>query len=653
MQYDLRPVRTRLLALAVLSVLASGPVRAQGRPRVSAWSLRLRNVAPGAVTVDGALGEWRGVPGTSLAGPGRIVSGGAWSGPEDASANFALLDDRDHLVVGAHVRDQRFVRTARYGGGEDQLVLTLVFPGGGGPVELHLLPGAPGISARVRRGGQDVSGAAAVEMARDGGWSAEFAIPWRSLPEARAGRTGLRAALALVDCDSEARLEAETVLATARVGRASSTVPPLRIAAEEGMLNSFRRDRDLVGVSPSFERTANVAGDAAPERIAILEQYVMAFGPGIRGGQSYVYRSLPVRAARDVLGLEARDVGGDGRAEIVVRWRETNAAGERELWGAFGITSGDVPTVAPLLVVETGKRVGERRLANEVRVLGGGEIEQRPGAVSGFDEASWAEAPSQDAQPILLPWGPLVSRRFRWDGEAFVVGAEEPRPANARPRPGGAGARGGQAAATPEPPAPRAPTTDELLDAFRAQVGLPGARARFDEAGDVADDRRPERVAVIDRYIVVVGPGFLGGTRWLYQELGAVSAADVLSLELVDVTGDGKKDVVLRTRQLGGEVTREIQSIHTLVEGRLVRLWSQEVVRQGAAGQRVECTVRIVRRGPRPAELEVRPGRATGWTQETWRFGRDPTPPEPLLLPWSGVRRRLYRYVEGTFRAVD
>lgn len=651
MQYDLRPVRSCLPLYALMACLVPSAALAQRGPRVTAWSLRLRDVAPGAVTVDGSLGEWRGIPGTSLGTRGRIVAGGGWSGPEDASANFALLDDRANLIVGVHVRDQRFVRTARYGAGEDQLVLTLAFPGGGAPVELRLLPGGPGVAAKVRRSGQDVAGAAAVEMARDGGWSAEFAIPWRSLPEARAGRTGLRAALSLVDCDSEARLEVETVLATARVGRSSSTVPAVRIAAEEGMLNSFRRDRDLVGVTPSFERTADVAGDRAPERIAVVEQYVMAFGPGIRGGQSYVYRSLPVRAARDVLGLEARDVSGDGKAEIVLRWRETNAAGERELWGAFGITSGDVPTVAPLLVVETGKRVGDRRLANEVRVVGGGEIEQRPGAVTGFDEASYVEAPARDAQPILLPWGPIASRRFRWDGASFVVGAEEPRAPTRRPNGGARPPAGGTATAPPPPP--RAPSNEELLDAFRAQVGLAGARARFDESGDVGEDRRPERVAVIDRYIVIVGPGFLGGTRWLYQELGVVSAADVLSLQLDDVTGDGKKDVVLRTRQLGAEVTREIQSIHALVEGRLVRLWSQEVLRTGAAGQRVECTVRIVRHGRRPADLEVRPGRATGWTEATWRFGRDPTPPEPLLLPWSGVARRVYRFTDGTFRAAE
>lgn len=651
MQYDFAPVRPRhcLCGSVLLAVLLVAS--AAGAQRVSGWSLRLRSVAPGSVTVDGTLGEWRGIPGTSLGSRGRIVSGGGWSGADDASANFALLDDRDHLIVGVHVRDQRFVRTARYGAGEDQLVLTLAFAGGGAPVELHLLPGAPGISARVRRGGQDVAGAAAVELVRPDGWSAEFAIPWRSLPEARGGRTGLRAALALVDCDSEARLTAETVLATARVGRSVSSVPPLRIAAEEGMLNAFRRDRDLVGVSPSFERTANLAGDAAPERVAVLEQYCMAFGPGIRGGQSYVFRTLPVRAPRDVLGLDARDVTGDGKAEIVLRWRETNEAGERELWGAFAITAGDVPAIAPLLVVETGKRVGERRLANEVRVLGGGEIEQRPGAVTGFDEASWAEAPAQDAQPILLPWGPLASRRFRWQDDVFVVGAEERRPSSGRPR-GGNGARTPAAdPARPPPPAPRAPTTDELLDAFRAQVGLPGARARFEVTGDVGEDGRPERVAVIDRYVVIVGPGFAGGTRWLYQELGVVSAADVLSLDLQDVTGDAKKELILVTRQLGADVSREIESIQTLQEGRLVRLWSQEVARAGAAGQRVECTVRINRRGRGPAELEVRPGRATGWTQETWRFAAGPTPPEPLLLPWSGVRRRVYRFVDGTFRA--
>ena len=649
MQYDFAPVRNCLrtcwppLVLAALVAVASpGPVRAQ---TLSAWSLRLRNVPPNSVTIDGTLGEWRGIPGTWLGSRGRVVSGRGWRGAADASVNFALLDDGDHLIVGTHVRDQRFVRTAQYGPGEDQIVLTLVFRGSG-PVELRLLPGVPGVAARVRRGGRDVPAATAVEMVRPDGWSAEFAIPWRSLPEARAGRTGLRAAVALVDCDSEARLTAKAVLATARVGRSAGTVPPMRIAAEEGMLNSFRRDRDLVGVSPSFDRTANVAGDRAPERVLVVEQYLAAFGPGIREGRSYVYRTLPVRAPRDVLRLETRDLTGDGKAEIVVRWRETNEAGEREMWGAFGVTSGDTPEIAPLLLVEAGKRVGDKILFNEVRVVGAGLVEQRPGQVRGFDERSWAEAPAGDARPILLPWGAIASRRFRWDGSRFELASEEPReppraPRTPRPR----------VPERPTPPAPRVATVADLLDAFRAQVGLAGARARFDVEGDVGEDRRPEHVVVIDRYLVIVGPGFAGGSRWLYQELGVISAADVLSLSLQDVTGDGKKEVVLVTRQISSEVSREIESIQTLQDGRLVRMWSQEVARTGGAGQRVECTVRIVRRGRGPSEIEVRPGRATGWTRETWRFGRDPVPPEPLLLPWSGVRRRVFRLTEGTFRA--
>jgi hypothetical protein len=266
--------------------------------------------------------------------------------------------------------------------------------------------------------------------------------------------------------------------------------------------------------------------------------------------------------------------------------------------------------------------------------------------VVGFDERSWAEVPANDAQPVLLPWGPVAVRRYRWDGTAFVVASEERRTVTRPAPPAGAGR---------DPPAsapPRAATIAELLDAFRSQVGLAGARAKFDVEGDVGEDRRAEHVVVIDRYLVIVGPGFAGGTRWLYQELGVVSVADVLSLSLDDVTGDGKKEIVLVTRQIGGDVSREIQSIQAFREGRLVRLWSQEIARVGAAGQRVDCAVRILRRGRRPAEIEVRPGRATGWTRETWRFGHDPTPPEPLLLPWSGVRKRVYRYAEDTFKPI-
>ncbi|MBI2894366.1 MAG: hypothetical protein HYY06_12505 [Deltaproteobacteria bacterium] len=631
-------MRFGLLAIVPL-LLAPSPAVAQRGP--SAWQLRLRQVTPGSVTIDGALGEWRGVPGSRLGSAERIVSGGNWRGEDDAEATFALLDDEQNLIVGVRARDNRYVRTARYGRGEDQLVLWLAFATGGA-IELRLLPGAPGIAAKVLRDGREVRGAAAVEMPSDGGWTAEFAIPWSALPEARAGRTGLRAALAFVDCDSEARLEAETVFATARVTGSVRSIPPLRVAAEERILDAFRRDRDLTGISPSFERRADIAGDSALERAVVIEHYVVVFGPGIREGNSYLYRALPVPAARDVLGLSVRDVTGDHKAEVVVRYRQASAEGEREIFAIFRLRA---EVLEPLLLVEAGKRVGDRSLSNAVRIVNGGEVEQKVAGVMGFDERTYAEVPAADAQPILLPWGTVALRRFRFDGQRFVVSREE------RQEPRRLAAHASAPRSSPALPADAVTSSSRIdpYETFLAEHGLSGARARFELEGDVAEDRRPERVVAVDRYIVVTGPGFAGGSRYFFHELPVVSSADVLALTLEDATGDGKSELVLRTRQIGQDATREVWAVLAFANGRLERLFAQEVARTGLPGQRIECSVRLIARGRGPREIEVRTGRVTGWDATTWRFAAEPSPPEPIPLPWAGPRSRRYRLGDAGF----
>ena len=49
-------------------------------------------------------------------------------------------------------------------------------------------------------------------------------------------------------------------------------------------------------------------------------------------------------------------------------------------------------------------------------------------------------------------------------------------------------------------------------------------------------------------------------------------------------------------------------------------------------------------------EIELRPGRAIGWTEKSYPFPEDTAPAgglEPLLLPWSSQKARTYTF-KGT-----
>ena len=81
----------------------------------------------------------------------------------------------------------------------------------------------------------------------------------------------------------------------------------------------YRTDRGVKKGKPSFDFVTDVAGDETNERVLVHDKDIVVFGKKFKGGTSYVYTTIGVKEARDVLEVSARDITGDGRAEIVVR----------------------------------------------------------------------------------------------------------------------------------------------------------------------------------------------------------------------------------------------------------------------------------------------------------------------------------------------
>ncbi len=64
----------------------------------------------------------------------------------------------------------------------------------------------------------------------------------------------------------------------------------------------------------------HVSGDGRPERVVLIGRDVVVLGPGFKEGLAYAYVTLSQFAdARDISDLSARDVSGDGAADLVVR----------------------------------------------------------------------------------------------------------------------------------------------------------------------------------------------------------------------------------------------------------------------------------------------------------------------------------------------
>src|SRR5205823_2926580 len=87
------------------------------------------------------------------------------------------------------------------------------------------------------------------------------------------------------------------------------------------MLAQYRKDANVAEtVRPKADLEVHVDGDARPERVVLIGRDIIVFGPGFRGGNQYARITLTQFADEaDIAELRARDLTGDGGADLVVR----------------------------------------------------------------------------------------------------------------------------------------------------------------------------------------------------------------------------------------------------------------------------------------------------------------------------------------------
>jgi len=112
-----------------------------------------------------------------------------------------------------------------------------------------------------------------------------------------------------------------------------------------------------------------------------------------------------VAAPADVVSVEVRDGSGDGKADVVVRFRQVGDGWGREV---LEVLSFDGDQARPTLLAEVALFQGESRLDTEVRFVRSGHgqtVEIRAGRARGFTAATFprrAEDPRVRAIPT--PW---------------------------------------------------------------------------------------------------------------------------------------------------------------------------------------------------------------------------------------------------------
>lgn len=649
---SLRIRRSRQLPIALLSLPVVATLLVAAPAARAQVGLRLQEVPPKAVRVDGQLREWQGIEMARL-GEGT-----------DASMVYALGYDPKGLYVAATVYDDRLIRSAAPTAQEDAIIVTLVLPSGRRGVsaqEIYLWAGIPGRMAskvglaKLGSAPRPLAAATMVEgpLRRGRGYQLEAFIPWSALGGGKQWQKG-RGAIRLRDVDTEAKRTIEAEHASAKVDPQRLTDLPDLIPSggEEGLLASFASANGLPSARARFDFRADVAGDKRAERVAIVDRFAVVLGEGYKDGQSYDFAALPVRSGAALISAEMRDLTADRKAELVVKLRQRSDRGSRDLLQVYDFSSG----VRAIFSIELSKETSAGSLVSSLtierpRKKAAPTIVVKAGKPQGLTPDNFQEAPAEDAEAILLPWGDVLERSYRWDGRAFAKVSEKanPRPHSPSNASRAVASRGAsrRIRATSRPTQSAAPTAEEMLRAVRRAQGIPrSTRERFRRSINLAEGKEPELLVVLDRVLVVVGPGFRGGDGYFHYELSVENASDITALHTEDVTGDGRAEIFIVVKQRLGEVEREIVIAHQFTPRGFPRLMAAEIARR-VEGSSIENELAFVGKG-RGRSLVIRPGRARGWSASSYPFRDEPSADgvEAPLLPWS-AREARYRYVNG------
>lgn len=622
-------MRSTRAALALAPLLAALPALAVA----ATSSIPADLVEPKTIKLDGVPKEWPAMTSLDVAVKGTPKKG-------DLEAKAGVAYDATNLYVGADVTDD----VLKGGGAGDKVVFSLQFPGGS-PIEIHVAPGEPGKSAASvkKADGGAVTGAKAVEAPRQGGWSIEAQIPWSTFPDAAKTRVGLRAGLFVHDADQGA--------VDAIVGNAqSNALPAMPNEAEQGVQAGIVKEKKL-RATPAFDVVADLVGsDGMKERAMVFDRWLVVLGPTFRKGSEYYFGDLDTDTIKSV---EAKDLTGDGKDELVVRKRIGTATKYREVYEVHAWLSGETPTAVFRhevgIVAETGS------LENAVKLEADGKktaikIEAQP--AKAWNAGNYKEPMEKSWSPALLPWGSVKSRTFKFDGSGFKPSSEEKQAPTPPPAPD----PGKKVPDPPKPPPGPSPTelAKQVYEAFKKSKSITGA-AHFDLAADVEGSSELERVVLHDKELVVFGKGYRGGTGWSSVTLAQFAqGSDVKEITTKDVTGDGKAEIVVRgtvsakvrTAEGDGTAVREILLVFQVEAQGIKRIFGAELSRAMGA-KKVSGTFTLGAK-----EIELGPGRAVDWTEKTYPFQQDSGPVgglEPLLLPWGGNKAVKYKWSGSAF----
>ncbi|HSC89725.1 MAG TPA: hypothetical protein VLC09_20735 [Polyangiaceae bacterium] len=261
-------------------------------------------------------------------------------------------------------------------------------------------------------------------------------LPWEKVGSRTYAWKGTGLAL-LEEKPFEPKIKSHHAAGAAAAAPAVKAPPPPRPPTADELLDRvyglYRKDRGVGNKKPRFDFVTDVAEDTRSERVLVHDKDIVVFGAGFKGGAGYSSITVGVKDAKDVLAVTARDLTGDGKAEILVHAvlpaqasKELGSGTvERQALFVYGVRDGNV---ARLFAIETGRALGSDRLVGGLRfspTARGFAIVATPLRAIGWTQRTYPFPEDTSAagglEPLLLPWGKFTSRRYEFDGTSFVL----------------------------------------------------------------------------------------------------------------------------------------------------------------------------------------------------------------------------------------
>ncbi len=447
-----RQTLTGLLGLAAAAALllpAATPAQAQGRkgkpedaPRLD---LHVKRVSSSAITVDGFITDWEGVPPITTRALTRGEHEYDWTGPKDLSLEVQALYDRDLLYLAVTVKDN--IVTSKRGAKPGDHV-ELWFDAGplgarsrhGRLRMLRLAPGPlqDGGKPAVTWGWPPSLRGAPEDLQADGairvdGYFFEIALPLTALADPPPGVEPIGFAAVARDYDYDDPGETDAAVATAPFDHLKRRDP-----ATLGQLTLDGADRIKDGIyklvpkaqgAPVIgQRFADVGGDARREYVQLIGRWLAVSGYGLGDGD-YYYIGLPEPKGARFTRLETRDVTGDGKDELLVTWTLDTPTPvgnvQQELLAVYHFA---LDRIKLLFQQEIAQRGPTWTLSNTLTFLTPRgkppSILLKPDKPQGDLSPDTYRDPNEgytiDWYRPILPWGDERERAYTWDASQFI-----------------------------------------------------------------------------------------------------------------------------------------------------------------------------------------------------------------------------------------